>query len=320
MQYWQIVAGSQGRSYSKYFLEYGMAFVGGETYSGRMEEIKEGDIVVLKEGTTIRAAGKVTRKGRDDKEWLNDFDGWGLSAYCCVKWREHKGTPIHSSRVPGAISRVHNQNDINHANAILTSGVEVKDPKEPLDPEPVKVPEILECLKKADSGGSEVEWKKIQSLAEYYYSDVGWHWVPEHETRTFLVVPLLLALGWSERQIKIELGCSKGKVDIALFKKEFKNFEESKNDCVAIVETKAFGKGLDPAGEQVGKYSVDFPSCKVRITTNGHCYKIYKNFENDDDIHAYMNLRKPTRKYPIDPDVDGALEAIKWLLPDTYSG
>jgi len=29
--------------------------------------------------------------------------------------------------------------------------------------------------------------------------------IREHETRTFLVIPLLLALGWAEQQLKIEM-------------------------------------------------------------------------------------------------------------------
>ncbi len=36
----------------------------------------------------------------------------------------------------------------------------------------------------------------------------------EHETRTFLITPLLVALGWSEQRIKIEWD----KLDVALFR------------------------------------------------------------------------------------------------------
>jgi hypothetical protein len=49
--YWQIAAGSDGRDYSKVFLKYGMAFVGGEKHITTMNEIDLGDIFVLKQGT-----------------------------------------------------------------------------------------------------------------------------------------------------------------------------------------------------------------------------------------------------------------------------
>ena len=330
MQYWQIESGANGRDYSKYFKKYGMAFVGGKKYMNRMEQIEKGDIVVLKRGLQeILAAGRVTKRySREVKEWLKDFDGWDLPGYCHVDWKEN----LENSTPPRglarhAIARVNKREVKNKADEILCFGGELEVSPEPRKTEPVGVNEILKYLKEAGLKTSSADEftsaiDRIRLLAEYYFhAKFGWHWILEHETRTFLVVPLLLALGWSEQQIKIELACKGGKVDIALFRK---NFERNMDDCVVIIETKAFHFGLDYADKQAKIYSKNFPSCNVLITTNGHCYKIYnKNGANEfkTDPSAYMNLRKPTKKYPIDPkNVDGALEAIKWLLPNRYSG
>ena len=91
---------------------------------------------------------------------------------------------------------------------------------------------------------------------------------------------------------------------------------------MAIIETKGFSSGLDYARGQAEIYSEKFPSCEVLITTNGYCYKIYKKNdigEFDTDPSAYMNLRNPKDRYPLDPDrVGGTLDAIKWLLPNSY--
>src|SRR6266568_184921 len=92
MNYWQIAAGSEGRDYSKDFLRFGMAFVGGDMQRATMKDVGEGDCILLKRGKTqLIAAGRVVRRngaysGDGDKQWLADFDGWGLHGYCYVDW------------------------------------------------------------------------------------------------------------------------------------------------------------------------------------------------------------------------------------------
>ena len=335
-QYWHIAAGSNGRDYSQYFLKYGIAFVGGESkFSQRMAEVKEGDVIVLKVEETIIAGTVVQRSGKHrgccDKEWLKDFDGWELPAYCYVDWilptkeleeslKTYRTGTINKMKTyrTGTINKIWVEDIRRLAVKILNSGNKAGVSEEPPEPEPVKIDEILECLKKAGLEVSEKNVCRIRSLAKYYYeAKFGWDWVLEHETRTFLVIPLLLALGWTEKQMKIELSTSgRKRIDIACFKNKFAG---ENNDCVVIIETKAFHIGLDYADKQAEIYSEKFPSCEVLITTNGYCYKIYKKNDGKFEAHAYMNLLKLTKKYPIDPDnVDGALEAIKYLLPNTY--
>jgi hypothetical protein len=143
--------------------------------------------------------------------------------------------------------------------------------------------------------------------------------VREHETCTFLVVPLLLALGWAEQQMKIELHCSQGKIDIACFPRPYRC---KKKECVLLIETKDFGSGLDYAPEQVRRYAVGFPACQVLVVTNGWCYKTFHRVKRagpfDERPSAYMNLLKPRDRYPPDPqNTMGARQVMKSLLPSS---
>ena len=328
MRYWQIAAGSAGRDYTDYFLQFGMAFVGGD-FKDIIGQVKKDDIIVLKKGMEIRAVGTVIERNGShgdccDKEWLRDFDGWDLPAYCYVDWKEAVPPESTTGLTRATIQRLYRESVIEIANKILDSGSRVDDPREPSETKTVKDCEILKCLIKAGLRPSSADEltnaiSRIRLLADYYYKHCKWADIREHETRTFLVVPLLLALGWAEQQIKIELACDGGKVDIALFRK---NYEGNKKDCVAIIETKGFSSGLDYADKQAKTYSKNFPECKTVVITNGYCYKIYEkngadNFEEYPS--AYMNLLKPKDKHPLDPEnVKGVLDAIKCLLPNSY--
>jgi len=329
--YWQIAAGSSGRDYSNIFLKFGMAFVGGETQIATMSEVNIGDIVFLKQGTQkILAAGKVVSRngahnGFADKEWLMDFDGWDLPSYCNVDWFQPGNPIIINGLTRATIQRVHQQKQKDAADAIIKTGVSVPVISEPSATNPVKDDELLKFLIKEGLRPSSADElantiSKIRLLADYYYHQCWWEDIREHETRTFLVVPLLLALGWSEQQLKIELPCSGGRIDIACFTK---NYKRKNDECCAIIETKDFSSGLDYAQKQAKTYSNDFPNCKAVIVSNGYCYKTYLRDENgifQTTPSAYINLLKPKDKYPLDPDnVGGVLDAIKWLLPNNLA-
>ncbi len=334
--YWQIAAGFFGRDYHKDFIRYGMAFVGGENQIRTMRKVGVDDRIILKQGKTkFWAVGQVVERngrhrGEGDKDWLKDFDGWNLPAYCFVDWH----VPDHHSAQPakglalGAIMRVNKQELRNMAECILSS-VAVEEKYDP-EPEPTRLvgdQTILEFLIRQGlrPGAAEeltATFNRIRLLAGYYYGLDKRQDLREHEIRTFLVIPLLLALGWAEQQIKIELPVKdRGRADIACFSKPYTG--EKENDrCLLIIETKSFTQGLDYAPKQVKKYAEYFPNCKVVVVTNGYCYKAFRKGKEDatfaETPSAYLNLLKPRDRYPLDPNVEGCLEALKLLLPVSY--
>lgn len=331
--YWQVAAGSIGRNYADLFLKFGMAFVGGENKIKTMAEVSIGDILLLKRGVSkVIAVGEVVErdgkhKGNKDKPWLSDFDGWDLSAYCYVDWHVPNEPSEISGLTRATIQKVHQDRHKELADSLL------KLPIRPHEPEPsptnhVSDEDILEFLIREGLRPSAADeltdtFRRIRLLARYYFDlpnrEKGMRWedIREHETIAFLIIPLLLALGWAEQQIKIELPCSGGRVDITCFSRPYRG---KKDECVLIIEAKDFSSGLDYAPEQALRYAKDFPSCQVVVVSNGYCYKTYIRSEGAFSLipSAYLNLLKPEDRYPLDPDkVAGALQVLKWLLPMT---
>jgi len=334
--YWQIASGAMGRDYWKDFVRYGMGFVGGKRKIATMAQVRAGDRMILKRGMSkIVAVGEVVERdgkanGNLDKAWLRDFDGWDLSAYCHVEWHVLENPVPAQGLVYGTIRQV-NQEHLRQ----LAEKVLAEVPAQPsVSPEPVPTnrvedPEILEFLIRQGlrpAGAEELTaaFRRIRWLAEYYYKECRWEDVREHETRTFLVLPLLLALGWPEQQIKIELAARGAKIDVACFSRPYRRDEAgnaNNGDCVLILESKGFSQGLVYAPQQATEYAEHFPACRVVVVSNGYCYKAYLRGKNDlfdASPVAYVNLLNPQDRYPLDPDtVKGCLELLRLLLPSS---
>lgn len=325
-EYWQVAAGDGQREYADYFLRFGLAFVGGKEPLSRLREVREGDVLLLRRGLReILAVGEVVARGGrvsgdGDKEWLRDFDGWDLQGWCNVDW--HKSPhPIPATGLnQGTIQRTHKAELRRIADDCLASHPVLVVEPEPISASPVNDEQILRTLVSAGLRIGAADdltetLRRIRLLARYYYDECEWEKVREHETRTFLVVPLLLALGWAEQQLKIELPCDGGRIDIAGYARPF-NFQDS--PCTLIVETKGFHAGLTNVHEQAKRYAALFPDCRTLVVTNGYCYKLFSrepggSFPNSPA--GYLNLLHPRSVYPLDPSVPGALKVLTALIP-----
>lgn len=336
-QYWQIAAGGAQRDFTDAFLRYGMAFVGGDQPVARMSEVQVGDVVLLKRGRRqVAAVGEVIERdgrhsGEGDKDWLLDFDGWMLRAYCFVRWHE---VPEPDADVTGLTRGTIAKTKVARLQELADEMLSRVPPRteylpEPAPTKPVTDDEILTFLIEQGLRPGAAEdltstFRRVRLLARYYY-DQGpgfWEQVREHETRTFLVVPLLLALGWAEQRMKIELPAGQRlRADLGCYSAPYANSADDR--LILLVETKGFSQGLDLAPEQVFTYAQCFGGCEVVAVTNGYCYKIFEarhDEPRDEDSPppplAYLNLLRPRDRYPLDPTrVAGALEALKLLLP-----
>ena len=324
--YWQIASGKHSRDYADWFLKYGMAFVGGIRQIETIQYTIPGDVVVLKTGKNVIAAGVVVDRGKGHngdggKDWLLHFDGWKLPGYCFVDWKKPtKPIPV-PELTRSTINRIKNQSIKDLADRIAQHGAPVQWQPEPKPTSEVADNEILkflvtEGLRPGDADELTRTFGRIRLLANYYEDSGLNKEIKEHETRTFLIVPLLIALGWSEQNIKIELGVSSGKADIACFSKPYKS---KSDDCRLILETKGYDRGLTFADKQAFAYAKDYQHCKIVAVTNGHCYKVYKRGKKNQFKvipDAYLNLLAPTNRYPVDPaNTGGCLDALKALMP-----
>ncbi|MBI3680826.1 MAG: hypothetical protein HY235_10555 [Acidobacteria bacterium] len=206
-KYWQIAAGSKGRDYADQFIRFGMAFVGGDKQCDAMTAVNSGDVILLKRGMSqVVAAGEVVERngkhiGEGDKKWLRDFDGWDLPAYCYVDWH----VPEKPVDTQGLTRHTIQQTRQPQHKAIGDQLLHL--PIRPFEPEPAPVEtvtddEILrfligEGLRPSAADDLTNAFRRIRVLAKYYYDECEWDQIREHETRTFLIVPLLLALGWA---------------------------------------------------------------------------------------------------------------------------
>lgn len=348
MNYWQIGSGQGDRKYIREFLDYGIAAVGGD--SDTMKDVKENDIVVLRDGARkIAAVGKVIKhegefKGLasdENKSWLKDFDGWDLPAYCYVEWREPPQPEMTSGRMARQpICKLHQPDVRERAMRILDGDPYPSNYDGPSPTRKIEDGQIQELLNRsgidAKAANAAIStMNDIRRLAGHYY-DYGyenWPEVKEHEIRTFLIIPLLLALGWEETRIKIELspgrlGVADGRksIDVACFCADYQPGceGENKENCKLIIESKRFSSGIaEDAPGQAKEYAQNLPDCELVLASNGYCYKAFRRKENgevfSDEPCAYLNLRRPTEKYPLYPDkVDGALEVLRLLLPQTW--
>ena len=328
MTYWQIAAGSpaKGRDYWETFLSTGMAFVGGETQEATMANVQLHDVVVLKRGLQeVAAVGEVVERdgsigGNGDKEWLYHFDGWRLPAYCYVDWHVPNGTTTTRGLTIATIQQLHQQRHRDLADEILQCPVHEPN-GEPTQTKEVSDDQILrhlvaEGLRPDAADQLTNTFRRIRLLADYYYNHCDWSDVREHETRAFLVLPLLLSLGWAEQKLKVEYPVEGGKIDIAGFTG---SVHKSTSKVALIVETKGFEKGLDFAPEQAQRYVRNLDTCQVVVVSNGHCYKAYRRQQNgefSETPEAYLDLKRPRDRYPRDPErVGGALQLLECLIP-----
>jgi len=338
MNYWQIASGSYGREYQDYCTRFGLAFVGGDAQIDTMEMVQPGDRVILKHGNSmIIAAGEVAsrggkHRGMGDKDWLWDFDGWELPAYCYVDWHVPSKAISQKGLTRTTICKI----DKPHLRKLADNLISDFAVQQLFDPEPrrtikVEDKEILDFLISRGLRPGAAEdvanaFNRIRLLADHYYKNCWAEDIREHETRTFLIVPFLLALGWTEHQIKIELPVGgRRRADVACFNRPYVRLKSKKTndeDCGLIIESKGFGQGLEYVFEQAKQYADHFQNCRVIAISNGYCYKIFEKEDNKTPsfkFSAYVNIRNMRKEYPLDPDkVKGCLEALWLLLPISY--
>ncbi|MCK4373692.1 MAG: hypothetical protein KAX19_00145, partial [Candidatus Brocadiae bacterium] len=132
----------------------------------------------------------------------------------------------------------------------------------------------------------------------------------EHEVVAHMILPLLLALGWSEQLLAVEWH----RIDLAGFA-ETPTTEET---CVLVCEAKGLGHGLQDILEQAVDYvkRLKLDRCKKILLTDGQRLYLYQRAGDGwGSVPAgYINIHK-IRTEHIAPANTNAIDTIIALTP-----
>ena len=335
MNYFQVAAGDGGRDYSEVFLKYGVMLIGpGDpgSYFEKEEyyisiyksnvitvftkEVKNNDIVVLKRPTgnlwEVIAVGIV----KGDYKYLSVFDdveGWDLQHCRYVEWRTSQNQVKIKGLTRGTFKAITQPSVKKVIDDVFRSATPKSSEPIPKSSEKLRDEDLIEILidyglRIKDAEDFTQTIRSIRRLVKWYYEN-GVD-VSEHETRTFLIIPLLLTLGWTEQKLKIEWNS----IDVAFFEKPYTKANKDSNGCIIILESKRLWAGLSYVDSQAAIYASRYPKCLRMIVTDGCCYKLFRREGVAWNYSAYLNILKPKRKHPYDPKVGGAPDVFLSLM------
>lgn len=337
---WQVSGGTADRDFSKSILfKFGIATIGPgwfgdfnesegkyEGKCGKREqsvlkrfctEINENDIIILKEGNqsggTIKAVGQIKAEKYEFIDIFQRVDGWSLGHCYHVKWkRPSENVKIKRGILQERFGEATNEELIYKAKEIWENGTLVESNAPiPKMAKKLESEEVIATLVQdgyIDDEKGKILKEKIDGIIKMgtWYEE-QWH-ILEAEVKTFLIIPLLLALGWNPQQIKLELKQrdSLKKKDLAVFIEDYDLEGSANKDPVFIVEAKRLEKGLVQAEEQVGEYAKKFKTLEYFVTSNGINYYLYKMMEDEPKLYAVLDILELTERYKFDKEVGGA--------------
>jgi hypothetical protein len=333
---WQQAAGDKNRDYADICIQWGV-ILDGPGYAGPFSgesirklqqdnwskkkiadlnrfcsEMAEGDLVVLRLGTNeVVAVGEVV----SPYEWndaFGDIDGWDLQHVRRVKW--YWSNLQAPKRFQSWTLKLGDPTQLLTSEEVRSWLKNLELSEEPELPElpknnvsPSSIQEIAEYLFDQGTSSNSIEslLKEIGELQRIstWYSKVPKHHTPsEDETRAYLIVPLLRALGWTPQ--KMAIGWNK--IDLALFE----NLPREDKNLIAVVEAKKKGMSCLTAKSQAESYAGGKENCNRLIVSDGIRYGVFIKQRNGFELHAYMNLTRFKDDYPVYP-CKGIKEALR---------
>ena len=360
---WQFAAGDSNRSYQDLCLRWD-AIMFGPGYKGAWpdceaalkqdnwstrklglirkfsEEVAEGDVIVLRVGTSeVYGVGEVV----GEYAWYEDFgdiDGWHLGHVRRVKWRwKYQGTPkkfkAYALKMGDTIQSLTGEAVRSWLESLEIDSRSLDRELVPLpatcidSPEtsnPVTMDRVADNLFDAGVGAVSIEAltngiDDLRRIASWY--DRARIAPSESETVAYLVVPLLRALGWTPQRMAVEWNY----VDLALFAgRQSSNDKQDSttlrtNEKLAVaVEVKKRGRSCLNAKSQAEAYAEQpgRESCQRLIVTDGIRYGVYVREAGGafpDSPAAYLNLTRTQSTYPV-LECEGASEAFRLMAAD----
>lgn len=311
---WQIGTGDDTRGYSDLFFNLGVALVGpgdpgregdaataeyykeegGTNWGAKLAKVKVGEWLIARKGKrAILGVGQVTH-GYNYSSLFEDVQGWDLQHFVRVQWYR----PVSVDKTIWLDEYI-----LGHGTLLACNKQEVYDAlysnEFELYPPSINIEtlresgilslsEINEILISSGIRIQDADYitdtlNKVIRLTKWYLENDDS--ASERELVAFLIVPFLIALGWSEQKIKIEYN----NIDVAIFNHPFTGDYTTSPEI--IVEAKKFKNGLAFTSNQIATYGKYYPSCRRFIISNGYKYKYFEKVGDVLECLGSIDLR-----------------------------
>jgi hypothetical protein len=293
------------------------------------DNVQPGEIVLMRNGLKLVGVGLVADAAYEWNETFDDVYGWSLQHTRRVIWQEHlnheiqrlqaKGLLFESRKQVPTFTRVNDEIILAPLRALFSQLKErpLKPLPRPL-PKPLTLDEVGQQLFTRGVANDAVE--KVIRAIERQRRLLAWYWEvgkesgrpTEHEVVAHIVLPLLLALGWSEQLLGVEWK----KIDLAAF---WKTPTIAKN-CVMVCEAKTRDHGLQDVREQAYDYIKDLhlTACKTVLVTDGGRFYLYKRNGPGgawgEQAVGYLNVEKIRTNHLAPPNTN-AIDTLVALTP-----
>jgi hypothetical protein len=286
-----------------------------------------GDIILLRKGYHVASIGVARDLNYYYNSHLDDIYGWQLQHSRTVCWqrsaepelvRLQKTEGLFATRkqIP-TFTRVKDSRIIRRINHLFEGCKTRPVTKQPEAPPALTFEEVGERLfAKGLPNRSVVEviaaLQRQQRLMSWYAKqDKKLKRPTEHEIVGHMVLPLLLALGWSEQLLAIEWN----HVDLAAFE----DTPTDKEKCVLLCEAKQMGRGLQDVSKQAHRYfeKLGLKRCRKILITDGARFYLYQRPIDGlwpERPTGYLNVMR-IRDDHLAPKDTSAIETIMALTP-----
>lgn len=331
---WQVGAGDTDRSYGHLCINFDVMIAGpgdpGAYEESRYahlgdirnslrrfcKEARRGDVVLLRLGTgDVLAVGEVAD---DAAEWLDafaDVDGWDLQHVRRVRWFPNTANTFPPRTLGGQV-RTFAAVNVEAVRAWVES-LEIPEGDRnrelaplqaagaSIDPTELGRRLFIEGLPSEHVDKLMATFSSLQRVASWYGNETK---RPEgrpseQETICYLVIPLLLSLGWSQQTAAVQWNY----VDVALFG----GMPPTDSSLACVVEAKLLGRSVFSPFGQAREYSLrpGRESCDKLIVTDGIRYALHRRSGNTFNLEAYLNILSMRDRYPI-LGCGGAVHAV----------
>lgn len=347
---WQIACGERGRRYQQLFLDHDVMFLGpgrfgayspslydanpecraeGEgkvTYIRHFAtEVEPGDLVLLRAGYVVLSIGVVDTDYFHAAEF-DDVYGWDLEHCRRVIWqRQHDealrqlqpSVGLFGDRTKiSTFTRVHDPAVLGPLRDLLAQVVrrQLRDlpeaPAPPLTTEQLSDALFQEGLSYDACLHVERAVRKLRGLLDWYGNERSPGRPTEHEVVAHMILPLMLALGWSEQLLAIEWK----KIDLAVFT----HTPTDVATCGLVCEA----KGMDSPMQEVVEQAIGYcdrhhlDHCQRILVADGGYFSLYRRIAGawEAEPSGYFSLRKLRRHYLLPKGAD-AVKTLMALTP-----